>query len=124
MEPSNNHSKPEMNTLDNTTKNTINNYRRVTTIARNKHPRKSNPIMNRKKPPTRTKLERRRKRIILLNEEKVTDSNARIARMMQSKEIADNIAEMIKQAESGNEDSDNHSKSMTDSIPGLTLRKR
>ena len=94
MEPTDNHSKPEMNTLDNTTKNTINNYRRVTTIARNKQPQKSNPIMNRKKPPTSTKLERRRKQTILLNKEKVTASNARIAKMMQTKEKVDDIKAM------------------------------
>ena len=94
MDPNNNPSKPELNPLDNKNKNTINTYRRIT-VARNKQPRKRNPIRNRKKPSPYTKLERRRLRKILLKEEKVTNKNVRIARMVQSKEIDADIKEMI-----------------------------
>ena len=94
--PNNNHSKPEMNTLDNTNKNSINTHRRIS-IARNKQPRKRNH--NKKKPSSNTKLKRRRLREILLKEENVTDKNARIAKMVQSEEIDADIDKMITQKE-------------------------
>ena len=44
--------------------------------------------------------------------------------MVQSKEIDANIDKMITQTENDDEDSDTHSENTTDSIPGLTIRKR